>query len=74
MLHEFADSVGAYDAGREPGKAIGAHQAARAGGYLKKCESPDCTTVVLGSGFCIECERRPAPGAETIFLLHRSAR
>lgn len=30
------------------------------GGGLRQCAQPRCSTIVFGSGFCVECERLAA--------------
>lgn len=41
--------------GQQRGRSRGRHFAQPVG-CLEECASPDCSTVVFGSGLCIECE------------------
>ena len=38
---------------------------AQPGGGLRGCESPECSTIIFGAGFCVDCERTLAKLATT---------
>lgn len=55
-----SDSFGGHHAGDKVKRFTRDRDYALSGECLKECESPDCTTIIFGSGFCVNCEQETA--------------